>query len=283
MSGPVYVYGVVEARRAPSLSGSPQGVPESGAVRSVEVADGLYLVLADADPQQWSEAAIARGLRDMDWVGLRALAHDDVLAALLGEDALVPMKAFTLFSSEKRAIDDVRSRLETVRRVLARVRGAIEWGLRMRFDEQAARERQARAAAETKPTSGAAFLQRKKKLHDAAKNARSDAYAAARRVAERIAAKVKEALVIPAPQGTGPTSLLLEVAFLVPRSATAAIESIVAEERASLAALGVEPELTGPWAPFHFATPPDGAVPEGSGPEGAGSGGSRPGGSRGGA
>ena len=257
MSGPVYVYGIVESEGAPP--GSGPGVPDTGDVRTVAVADGLYLVLADADAKAWAEDAIGDGLRDMDWVGARAIAHAEVLASFLARQALIPMKAFTLFSSEARALDDVRARLETVRTVLARVRGSVEWGLRMRFDEQAARERQLRAASE-KPASGAAFRQRKTQLHESAKNARADAYAAARGVAERIAKIAREARVVPAPAAAGGTSsLLLEVAYLAPRASSAEIEALIAGERDALAAVGVEPELTGPWAPFHFATPPDGA------------------------
>lgn len=262
MSGPVYVYGIIEAERPPAVL--PAGVPQASRLRAVPVEAGrgkgpIHLVLADADAKSWSEDAIATGLRDMDWVSARALAHDEVLAALLHEaDGVVPMKAFTLYSSEAKAIEDVRGRLAIVREALARVRGTIEWGLRLRFDEARARARLG-AAESGKAASGKAFLERKKQQKDAIKNARSDAYAAAREAAEAIAALGKEARAIPVPQVSGPVSLLIDLAILAPRNRSAEIANAVEVRREALAALGVEPELTGPWAPFHFAGPKEGA------------------------
>jgi hypothetical protein len=246
--GPVYAYGIVGGDRAPDLGGAPAGVPDTGPLRVLRAADGIHVVVADADPEKWTEAAIEEGLRDMDWVSERAVRHDEVLAHFLSAPALVPMKAFTLFRSDERAIEHTRAKEKDVREVLARVAGCVEWGVRLRFEGTAPR-----AAPAAKPSSGAAFLQRKKNMQDAARNAHKAAFAAAREAAETIAALAKDTVLVPSPEVRSATPLLLEIALLVPRGKSAALEKTVAALAPELGKSAVGLELTGPWAPFHFA------------------------------
>lgn len=250
----IYAYCVVGGA-APALAGAPPGIAGSGAPRLLEVAKDLRLVVSDVDAEAFSEDAISEGLRDVDWVSERAMAHESMIAHFLEADALIPMKMFTLFRTEARACAHVVDRETDVRAALERVAGCVELGVRMRIDEDAARRARAAAAIATgaeKPSSGAAFLARKKGLKEAAARSRQDALEAAESAAKQIARLARETRVVPPPEGLGATSLLLEAACLVPRAKRRTIEDTVEALRAEVASRGVAIELTGPWAPYHF-------------------------------
>jgi hypothetical protein len=256
ISAPVYVYGIVGGKRAPTTEDAPALQPHTSRLRIATAAPGIHVILADADPAQWSEDTIATGLSDMDWVSERAMHHDEMLAHFLGAEALIPMKAFTLFRSEENALTDVRGREKAVRAILRRVAGCVEWGLRFRLDEELAKQRTAALQASAAPaTGGAAFLKRKKTIQDAARNARSEAYAAARQTAEAIAEIARETKVVPIPDIGSGSPLLLDVAYLVPRADRARVERAIDDAAEALRSAAVIGDLTGPWAPFHFAAP----------------------------
>ncbi|AKF10191.1 gas vesicle synthesis protein [Sandaracinus amylolyticus] len=248
----IYAYCIVAGVSPDRLERAPRGVPDGSPPRLLSIADGIDLVIADVDASAWSEDVITAGLRDIDWVSERALRHEEMVSFFLDADALVPMKAFTIFRSEARARDHVREREASVRAAIDRVGGCVEWGVRMRFDERAARVARERDAAAQKPASGAAFLARKKQIADATRGARVEAAEVASAIVERLAAPARAHLRIPPPEGS-PTQLVAEAALLVPHDAQAELERIAEEARAELARYGVDLELNGPWAPYHFS------------------------------
>lgn len=255
MKGSVYAYCLVAGAGPELLDGAPLGVPGAAPPRLLPVSESTRLVVSTATPREWSEQAISAGLRDLDWVSERAMRHEEVVAhcvAMLGERAaLLPMKAFTLFGSDERALAHVREREDAIGAALDRVAGCVEWGARLRYSEQAARAAREREAKREQVSSGAAFLARKKQIADAARGARAEAIAAATRAVDRLATIARETRRIPPPEGAA-SALVAEAAYLVPRGAAVELERIAATVKGDLDACGVELELTGPWAPYHF-------------------------------
>ena len=77
------------------------------------------------------------------------------------------MKLFTLFHSDDRALQHVAQQRTRIVRLLERLAGREEWGVRMLLDEPRAVERLAKSAREeSKGSSGTEFLLRKKKQRD---------------------------------------------------------------------------------------------------------------------
>ena len=60
--------------------------------------------------RDYGEAALARGLQNLDWVGRRAMAHEAVVEHFLPAPAVLPMQLFTLFTSDERALEHVAQR-----------------------------------------------------------------------------------------------------------------------------------------------------------------------------
>jgi hypothetical protein len=253
MNEATYLYGLVRATDEPDLAGAPPGLPDLAPPRALGVGAGLWLIAASAPLPQYSGAGIQRQLADLSWVSDRALAHEAVVehAAALG--AVLPMKLFTLFASDERAIAHVSEDRERLDAVLDRVDGRVEWGVRIRLDDARAREVLAAESRAAGQTSGTAFLLRKKLEQDASRELAGRLREAMDAVYAELAAGASEAVrrEPAAPPETG-GRLLLDAAFLVATAQRAEFEAIVERCAARLAPRACDVTLTGPWPPYNF-------------------------------
>jgi hypothetical protein len=158
------------------------------------------------------------------------------------------MKLFTIFNDDERATADFEAQGAVVNAAIKRVRGRIELGLRVTLDGAVVTPRPARRAG-----SGAAYLAGKKAQRDhvveLARNARevvADLY-------EEMSTFSADAVRRPAsevPVKGGP--LLLDAAFLVPRTGSVRFRKVVERRARELAPDGYRIVLTGPWPPYSF-------------------------------
>lgn len=255
MSEATYLYCLVRESRPPALAAVPSGLPGCPPPQVLEVGGGLWLVTARAPLPEYGSEEIESRLSDLAWVSERALAHEAVIEHFAGAEAVLPMKLFTLFASDARALAYVRENRQRIDRALDRVAGCIEWGVRVLLNEARASEAlAAESRQEPGQRSGTAFLQRKKKEQDASRDLagrlRAEADAIFGELAEGAAGAVRREPGAP-PEAGG--RLLLDAAFLVPRQDGADFEAGVERCAARVAPRGCEVVLSGPWPPYHFA------------------------------
>ncbi len=251
-SSATYVYCVVKSEHAPKLSRVPKGLADAGKPRLLDAGDGYSLIAASAPLDQYDAAAIDAKLRDIDWVGARASEHEAVVEYAQSLGTVVPMKLFTLFSTDERAVDHVRKMKKTLDRVVARIAGCEEWGLRILFDEARAARAAAEEARSKKVASGKDFLLRKKALDD---QRRSTGALAAERVDalyESLARTVKSAQRRAAPNRELAGRVLLDAVFLVAQPDVEKVKATVAASAEKLAADGFDITLSGPWPAYSF-------------------------------
>src|SRR5256885_4198507 len=123
-----YVYAVIAARRRPRLTRVPAGLPGTGKVRLLDAAPDLFVVAADAPLDRYGEAAINRGLADLDWVSRAAVAHEAVVEAFIGEMAGLPVELFTVFMNDERGVGPGRAGPARVAALIARAAAHPGWG-----------------------------------------------------------------------------------------------------------------------------------------------------------
>jgi hypothetical protein len=235
-----------------STSGAPSGLPGFSAPRALAVGDGLWLVAGDAPLPQYSAESIQENLQDLDWISGRALAHEEVVehfGSIGAGGTVVPMKLFTLFSDDTRALEHIRADRDRLDRILARIAGCQEWGVLVRFDESRAKEAITDDSRPASPASGTAFLQRKKQEKDAARTLLSRLQPEMDEVFAELAAQATESR-RRAP--VSPSPLLLDGAFLVRTADAADFEQTVGRWAGRLAESACELTLTGPWPPYNF-------------------------------
>jgi Gas vesicle synthesis protein GvpL/GvpF len=223
-----------------------------GPVRLLDVDRGLWLVVADAPLNQYGGEAINRKLSDLDWVSRAAIAHEAVVASFINRRAVLPMKLFTIFTSDDRALDQVRGDRRRVDAMVKRVANNVEWGVRITIDRSLPRapDKEAKSGAKS---SGAAYLSQKKAQRDSAAELAGQARATVAQLYDRLGARSRLARRRPAsdlPAEGGP--LLLDAAFLVPRPRVTSFRSLVTREARRLGRLGYHVTLSGPWAPYTF-------------------------------
>jgi hypothetical protein len=258
MSTATYLYCLVRSAREPSLRAAPAGLPGAGRPRAIDAGGGLWLVAADAPLERYGERPIERGLRDLAWVSSVAVPHEAVVEHVAKNGTVVPMKLFTLFRSDTRALEHVAKRRKRIDRVVERIEGREEWGLRVLLDEAAALRRardEAKAVAPGAP--GAAFLLRKKKEHDLAREVIEHARDRADGLFELLSVQADDARRRPPPPGEVGKRVLLDAAFLLQRKKAKAFQTKVRAEAKKLADRDYQLTLTGPWPAYTFVSDPE--------------------------
>jgi hypothetical protein len=244
-----YVYCVVAAARRPAVTRT-RGV--AGTVRLIEQgrAGALkkWLVVSDVPLDRFGEAAINAKLSDLDWVSRAAVAHEAVVESFSNAAAVVPMKLFTIFTDDDRATANFRAQGEVVDAAIKRVRDRIELGVRVTLDGARTQARPPRRAS-----TGAAYLAGKKSQRDRAVELARHAREVVTDLYDLLATVASDAMRRPAselPIKGGP--LLLDAAFLVPRTGAARFRKVVERRAKELEPDGYRIALTGPWPPYSF-------------------------------
>jgi hypothetical protein len=255
-SGATYLYGIVAAPRPPALGRGPHGLPGMGPPRLLHAGGSLWLVVADAPLARYSARRIERGLRDLDWVSGCAVAHAAVVELAGRRGPVIPMKLFTLFSTDARAVRHVAARRRRLDRVVARIAGCREWGVRVSVARDGAQPVPRRRSGASGPGVGAGtrFLLRKGGEVAAARRLATEARSEVARVFGRLQrlARASRRRPVLAGGGGGGGVTLLDAAYLVPVARTGRFRAAVASAARRLARHRCVVILTGPWPPYHF-------------------------------
>jgi hypothetical protein len=258
-----YVYCLVRSPKTPTLEMVPGAMPGAGPVRALAAGTATWAIVSTVPAREYDEAALATGLQNLDWVGRRAMAHEAVVEHFLPAPAVLPLQLFTLFTSDERALEYVADERRRVDRILARFERQLEWGLRLSFDERAAREavedshRSGRSRRGAPAESGAAYLSRKRDLFDVTRVQLTAARTAADRLYRAMSREATEARRRRSTEQAAPGSrLLLDAAFLVPIRRAGAFRTALRQQARKLSASGLVVSLTGPWPPYNFVDQP---------------------------
>jgi hypothetical protein len=250
----VYVYGVLEQPLAVEVRGI-----DSRVVRWV-LGDGLTAAVSDVASEEFGEEALNDGLRDMAWLGPRAVAHQ-VVSARLHElaDALVPLAFGTVFSDDARVRLMLRDQASLLRERLQAVRGRAEWVVALHQLQPALAEDVANASpavqslmAEVKTsTPGRAHLLRRRLAElerEEARRLQSDA-------ADQVLASLRKvgADVYPEPLPNDTVEKpLLRASVLVNQADEAQFVDLVDSLRSRWPEPTYRVLLTGPWPAYRF-------------------------------
>lgn len=248
-----YLYCVAHGKRAPALTRVPRGLPGTGRARAIDAGEGLWIVVADAPLERYGAAPVEARLRDLDWVAACATAHEAVVEHVSKAATTIPLKLFTLFTSDERAVAHIAKLRPAIDRAVARVAGRQEWGIRVHLDEARARrvQRERATKATAGVTSGTRFLMLKKQEQQAVKEALARGRADVDATFEALAQAADDAR-RRQPDNVDGTRLVLDAAFLLPPRRVTAFKRTARERATRLAQHGYTLTLSGPWPPYNF-------------------------------
>ncbi|WP_328885380.1 GvpL/GvpF family gas vesicle protein [Streptomyces sp. NBC_00316] len=221
--------------------------------------DELVLAVSGVPAHDFQEDALKTHLEDLAWLEAVARAHHGVIEALAALTTVLPLRLATVYLDDDRARSILEAEWPAFADRLSRLAAHIEWGVKI-YVEAAARPAApgTGSAAANDLSPGRAYLRTRK----AQQSVRDDVYRAAQRAAERVEAAGRRHAADRArhrvQQGelaTAPGENVVNDAYLVPLDLAEAFRTEVSSAADGIP--GVRIEVTGPWAPYSFAMPPD--------------------------
>jgi len=242
-----YVFCILQSSRAPALRGAPEGVPGTGDLRVLPIDRDIWAVVADAPLDRFAGDQLQKDLQDVEAVARHALAHATVVEFFFRRASVIPLKLFTLFSSDDVARAQFRARLARLRRLLSTLRGKEEWGVRVVASD--VERESARTLA-----SGRDYLQVKKRLLDETAAPPASVVRTvngALRSLGTVAAQTRKVSFPPPGKGR---PYVAGASFLVHAKKRQSWKARIQKTTAALAGDGHRLELSGPWPPYHFVS-----------------------------
>jgi hypothetical protein len=211
----------------------------------------LAAAVSRVDEERFSAAALSRSLEDLAWLEAVARAHDDVVSHLAGLRPVAPVRLATVFVGEGNLRALLRARAEEFGTALDRIRGRVEWAVKVFAVDGQAGPSSAAAAADASP--GRAYLERRRAERDDAERRHDRVLEEADAVHERLTRLAVASRRYP-PQDPRLTGfwdeMVLNAAYLLPEGGEAELRRVTQEPPGTV----IRMELTGPWAPYSFAT-----------------------------
>ncbi|HEX8251572.1 MAG TPA: GvpL/GvpF family gas vesicle protein [Thermoanaerobaculia bacterium] len=250
----LYVYAVTREAVTPDAE-AIDGSRRFGTV----VLDGMCAVFTPVSAEEFSQDVIDRRASDLEWLGAVGYRHQDVVSDVMKQTALVPLRAFTLFSNEDALRTYLEKNRELLDKSLARLEGKQEWTLRIEFDAAKWSEALTSRVASLRDLQhdiagaapGKAFLL-KKKLEDEKKRAsRTAEEAVMGEIEAAILAKLRCETV--AESRAGREGAFPQINVLINRDEEAVLQELRGELTARYESEGVTLGITGPWPPYTFA------------------------------
>lgn len=201
----------------------------------------------------------ADDLSESGRLAVLARGHDAVVRAAADQGPVLPLRFGTVVPDEDAARRLLLAHAAAAREQLQRIGTAREWGVRLVRALGPDAEPALAGRADANGVSGTEYLSRRRQALQREDDVTRSAAESADRMQDRLAAHVSQSL----RRGGSPgSSLLMDMAYLVPTLAESDFLAEVQRLADDVAARDLSLELTGPWPPYSFAvlTPevPDG-------------------------
>ncbi|MFJ9819252.1 GvpL/GvpF family gas vesicle protein [Streptomyces sp. NPDC101151] len=260
MTGLRYVYAVSRPLGAP-LQAQLTGI--GGAPPALLHHHGLVAVVSTVPEGDFNEEALRARLEDLDWLAATARAHQGVIDALTTVTTPLPLRLATVFRDDSGVRTMIEAREEDFRRILDRLDGRVEWGVKVYMEsaaddpaesEETAESAEPAVSAAARPSSGRDYLRRRRESTHAHEEAWRRAETFARTLHERLCRHAEDSRLHP-PQNPALSGVsgrnVLNAAYLVCRAGSEGFVELV--DRTKDEAPGMRVELTGPWAAYSFS------------------------------
>jgi hypothetical protein len=251
----LYVFCLVRAEAARAAVG--HGLAEDTPLRTL-VHEDVAAVCCEVPLHDWTGEAGEAHLKDLGWLGPRALRHEEVIEQMMRASPVLPLRFGCLFSSEEQLVELLRSKRTRIAVFIEKLANEEEWSLKGSLDLRSCEEAMFAAdpRAATLPASkGARYLMEQKLRKDAASAARAWV-----REAEAAIAHALEGLVLarrslrPTPRSAAEPALegAFHWAILMPRGAEAELTKRLEPLAEQLSARGLHVSARGPWPAYNF-------------------------------
>ena len=183
-------------------------------------------------------------------LAVHARGHDAVVRAAAGVGPVLPLRFGTAVPDEDAARTLLRTHAVSAAEQLRRIGTAREWGVRLVRTLAPGAEPALAGKLRPDDLSGTEYLSRRRQELQRGDELTRTAAECAERLQDQLSAHVTESL---RRGGSTGSSLLLDMAYLVPTASEADFLGQVQDLTEDLEARGLALEVTGPWPPYSFA------------------------------
>jgi len=251
----LYVYAITRDAVTPEC----EAIDRSQHFAALPVDGGISAFYSAVSEGEFSQDVIDSRAGNLEWLGAVGYRHQNVIVELMKSTAVVPLRAFTMFSSESTLREYLLQNREVLTKVLERLDGKHEWTLRVEFDPQRWSEAltghveslRALSAEIESASAGKAFLLRKK-LDEERKRA-------SREAEQQVVADIEREVIAKLACDTLAESRLErdgafpQINVLIDRDEESRLQELHVSLNDRYAADGVTLAMTGPWPPYTFA------------------------------
>jgi hypothetical protein len=252
----IYVFclvraGAVEAAVGPGLT---EDAPLSALVHE-EVA----AICCEVPLHDWTGEAGEAHLKDLGWLGPRALRHEEVIEQMMRASPVLPLRFGCLFSSAERLEELLRRRRTQIAAFIEKVAREEEWSLQGSLDLRACEEAMFAAdprVAALPASKGARYLMEQKLRKDAALAVRAWVREAEATITRALDGLVLARRSLRAPPRRAEEPAMEGVfhwALLLPRGAEAELSKRIEPLAEEFSASGLHLAARGPWPAYNFA------------------------------
>jgi hypothetical protein len=238
------------ARRSAAEAVLGPGLAGAGPL-GARVHEELAAICCEVPLHEWTGEEGEAHLKDLGWLGPRALRHEEVLEQMMRASPVLPLRFGCLFSSEERLEELLRRERGRIAAFIEQAAHEEEWSLQGLVELQACEEAMFAAdprTAKLPPSGGARYLMEQKLRRDAARAARVWL-----QEAEEMVARALEGLVLARRALRAPREGAFHWALRVPRGAEESLAQRLELLAEPLAACGLSLTARGPWPLYNFA------------------------------
>jgi hypothetical protein len=250
----LYVYALARQPVNPGVE-AVDGSNNFGAVTR----HGISAIHTPVPEGEFSQEAVDARAGDLEWLGAVGYRHQAVVAAIMKQTDIIPLRAFTLFSSEDAIARYLDETSASLKRKFERIGGKQEWTLRIEFDPQAwndalvARVEPLRNLVEEMKSAspGKAFLIGKKLDEERKRASREAEQVVVGEIQDTILQKLKSEIVSESREQRG--GAFPQINVLVNRDEEGVLQQLHRELNDRYRGEGVTLSLSGPWPAYTFA------------------------------
>jgi hypothetical protein len=252
----LYVFCFARADAAEAAWG--QGLAEDSPLFA-RVHEDLAAICCEVPLHEWTGEAGEAHLKDLGWLGPRAMRHEEVIERTMRTSPVLPLRFGCLFSSAERLEELLRRERARIKDFIEKVAHEEEWSLQGSVHLQSCEEVLFTAdprTAKLPASPGARYLLEQKLRKDAARAARVWMEEAQTTIARALEGLVLARRVL-RPPSHGPEEPGLEGVFhwalLVPRGAEEELVRRLEPLTEQLSSHGLHLSARGPWPAYNFA------------------------------
>ena len=247
----IYLYCLTCSASLPLIEG--MGVDGRNPLFSHHFSD-IAAVLSTVSTEEFCAPAAESRMQDLSWVGPRVCRHEEVVEQVMRSSPVLPTRFGTLFSSLESLDRLLQTHHREILRFLRQVADKEEWSVKVLLDRAKAKEKRLSLVLSKEAERLASMAPGKRYFYE--QRIRAGIEKDLREWLKEVCGSVVDEL-------NGYASgfydrkcietMILNCAFLVPRSALADFMARVKRANADHASQGLVLELSGPWPPYSFS------------------------------